>query len=307
MPGANHAVVLSYPTWKKRFGGDPNIVGRRITLNQQQYEVIGVMGPEFGWPNQAEVWTPLALIPARLHDHNYRYNEYLFVVSRMKPGVSIEQVNQYLAMKARENANSEGEKSYAKASGWGMFSMPLLEYVAGDLRKPLAVLLGAVILVLLIACANIAGLQLARASDRQRETSIRIALGAGRRTLLAQAFTESAVLAYSGVALGLILARTTIPLLLMLAPENLVQNLHVQISIPVLLYVIAAGVVCAILCGVAPGVPDDASALVPVAAGERTFRNFEQGTSAAALGHGHRRNRVGHAAAGFRLACWYAA
>ncbi len=252
VPNANHVVVLSYATWKKRFGGDPNIVGRKITLNQQAYEVIGVMGPEFGWPNQAEVWTPLALSPARLHDHDYRYNEYLFVVSRMRPGVSIDQVNQYLAMKARENANSEGEKSYAKVSGWGMFSEPLLEFVAGDLRKPLAVLLGAVILVLLIACANIAGLQLARASDRQRETSIRIALGAGRRQLLAQAFTESALLSLFGVALGVLLAYTTIPLLLMLAPANLVRNLHVQISVPVLLYVIAAGVVCAILCGVAP-------------------------------------------------------
>jgi predicted permease len=252
VPDANREVVLSYRTWKKRFGGDPNIVGRKITLNQQAYEIIGVMGPGFGWPNQAEVWTPLALPPARLQDHDYRYNEYLFVVARMRPGVNIEQVNQYLAAKARENANSEGEKSYAKISGWGMFAMPLVDYVAGDLRKPLAVLLGAVLLVLLIACANIAGLQLARASDRQRETSIRIALGAGRGKLLAQAFTESAVLSVIGVALGLILARTTIPLLLMLAPENLVQNLNVQISVPVLLYVIAAGVLCAILCGVGP-------------------------------------------------------
>ncbi len=252
VPGSHHVVVLSYPTWKKRFGGDPNVVGRTVILNQQSYEVIGVMGPEFGWPNQADVWTPLALPPARLHDHDYRYDENMFVLARMRPDVHIEQVNEYLAMKARENANSEGEQSYAKVSGWGMFSMPLLEYVAGDLRKPLAVLLGAVILVLLIACANIAGLQLARASDRQRETSIRIALGAGRAQLLTQAFTESAVLAVFGIAFGLILARTTIPLLLMLAPENLVQNLHVQISIPVLLYVMTAGVVCALLCGVAP-------------------------------------------------------
>ncbi len=252
VPSANHVVVLSYPTWKKRFGGDPNIVGRKITLNQQAYEAIGVMGPEFGWPNQAEVWTPLALPPARLHDHDYRYNEYLFVVARMRPGVSIDQVNQYLAMKARENANSEGEKSFAKLSGWGMFSEPLLQFVAGDLRKPLAVLLGAVILVLFIACANIAGLQLARASDRQRETSIRIALGASRTQLLIQAFTESAILSVLGVVLGLILAYNTIPLLLMLAPANLVRNLHVQISLPVLLYVVAAGVACAILCGVAP-------------------------------------------------------
>jgi predicted permease len=252
VPNANHVVVLSYRTWKNRFGGDPNIVGRKIILNQQSYEVIGVMGAGFGWPNQAEVWSPLALPPARLHDHEARYNEYLFVVGRMRPGVNIEQVNQYLAAEARENANSEGEKSYAKASGWGMFAMPLVEFVAGNLRKPLAVLLGAVMLVLLIACENIAGLQLARASDRQRETSIRIALGAGRATLLAQAFTESALLAVIGVAFGLVLARTTIPLLLMLAPESLVHNLNVQISIPVLLYVIAAGVVCAILCGVGP-------------------------------------------------------
>ena len=201
VPGANRVVVLSYPTWKQRFGGDPNIVGRKVILNQQPAEIIGVMGP-IGWPNRADVWSPLALIPARLHDHEYRYNEYLFVVGRMKPGVNTEQVNQYLSMKARENANSEGEQSYAKASGWGMFSMPLLEYVAGDLRKPLSVLLSAVIVVLLIACANIAGLQLARASDRQRETSIRIALGAGRRRLLAQAFTESVVLSFLESHLG---------------------------------------------------------------------------------------------------------
>lgn len=252
VPGANRVAVLSYSTWKKRFGGDPNIVGRGITLNQQAYEIIGVMGAEFDWPNQAELWTPLALPPAQLHDHNYRYNEYLFVVSRMRPDVRIEQVNEYLAMKARENTNSEGQKSYGRDSGWGMFSMPLLEYVAGDLRKPLSVLLGAVVLVLLIACANIAGLQLARASDRQRETSIRIALGAGRGSLLAQALAESTVLALFGAALGLLLARTTIPLLLMLAPENLVRNLNVHISLPVLLYVMAAGVFCAILCGVAP-------------------------------------------------------
>lgn len=252
VPDANHVVVLSYPTWKKRFGGDPNIVGRKVTLNQQQYEVIGVMGPEFGWPNQAEVWTPLALNPARLHDQNYRYNEYLFVVGRMRPDVKIEQVNEFLAMKARENANSEGERSYAKISGWGMFSMPLVEFVAGDLRKPLSVLLGAVVLVLLIACANIAGLQLARASDRQRETSIRIALGANRGRLLNQALTESLILSGLGVIFGLALAQTAIPLLLKLAPENLVQNLKVHISLTVLLYVIAAGVLCAILCGVAP-------------------------------------------------------
>ena len=253
VPDANRVVVLSYATWKKRFGGDPNIVGRKITLNQQAYEVIGVMGPEFGWPNQAEVWTPLALNPARLHDHDYRYNEYLFVVARMRPGVSIEQVNQYLAMKARENANSEGEKSYAKISGWGMFSMPLLEFVAGDLRKPLAVS---------------AGRSDSGAADRLREHR-RPATGARLRppardfhphcswgrappTCWRRPSPRARCLGFRRGAGTASWRCTTIPLLLMLAPANLVQNLNVQISVPVLLYVIAAGVVCAILCGVAP-------------------------------------------------------
>jgi len=252
VPGANRVIVLSYKTWKERFGGDASIVGRKVMLDEQSYEVIGVMRPDFDWPNTAEVWAPLGLKPEIFHDAKARYNENLFTVGRMRSGVTLEQVNSYLSLKASQVAASEGASSYAKASGWGMFAMPLVEFISGSLRRPLTILIGAVLLVLLIACANIAGLQLARASARQREVSIQIALGANRFRLIQQAFVESAVLAAAGALLGILFANISIPVLLAFAPESLSSNLSVRLDVPVLLFVAAAGVVCAILCGIAP-------------------------------------------------------
>jgi len=251
-PNANYSIVLSYATWKQRFGGDPNIVGRKLQLNQQAYDVIGVMGPEFGWPNQAEFWTPLALPSNRFFDKNFRYNENLFTVARLRPSATLEQANAYLNVRAQEVIASEGANSYGQRSGWGMFAMPLIDFVAGDLRRPLFLLLGAVALVLLIASLNIAGLQLARASDRERETSIRVALGAPSGRLVAQAFLESFLLACGGLAIGVLLAKTVIPLLLLLAPENLVRNLQVQLQTPVLLFVGGIVLLAVLLCGSAP-------------------------------------------------------
>jgi len=252
MPEANRAVVLSNRTWKHRFGGDTNIVGRTIMLNERPYEVVGVMGPEFNWPNTAEVWVPLGLKPERFHDPNDRYNENLFAVGRMRPGVTVDQINSYLSVKASQVVASEGANSYGKASGWGMFCKPLVELISGDLKKPLAILIGSVGLVLLIACANIAGLQLARASGKQREVSIQIALGASRARLIQQAFVESSVLALMGAVLGIIFANIAIPLLLSIAPPSLSANLTVNADTSVLAFVTAAAVVCAILCGITP-------------------------------------------------------
>jgi len=153
-PGAGLVAVLSHQAWQKRFAADPNILGRSIILDQRTYRIIGVMGPEFNWPNQAELWVPIALPPARYHDHDYRYNEYLFGVARLRPGVTLQQANTYLKRKAQENIASEGSNSYGRISGWGIFSMPLTEFIGGNLRKPLLMLLAAVGMVLLIACAN---------------------------------------------------------------------------------------------------------------------------------------------------------
>ena len=253
VPGANHEIVLSYAAWKKRFGADKNVVGRKVELNKESFEIVGVMGPEFAWPNRAEIWTPLALTPSRYTDPNYRFNEYLFGVGRLKPGATLQQANTYLEHRSQlVKAIPGGLGQFATKAQWHMFAMPLVEMVSGKMRKPLAFLLGAVALVLLIACANIAGLQLARASARQREVSIQIALGGSRGRLLRQAFSESLILSVAGVALGLMLATFGIPLLLALAPEALTGNVTAHISGSVLSFVAVIGAVCAILCGTAP-------------------------------------------------------
>ncbi|MGC2248150.1 MAG: ABC transporter permease [Terriglobales bacterium] len=251
-PGANHEAVLSYLTWKRRFGGDPGIVGRTLLLNQESYQVIGVAAPDFNWPNQAEIWVPLALPTSTYFDNKNRYNEFLFSVARLRPGVTSEQANSFLALKSSQLVAAEGQNGFGKAAGWGMFCMPLVDYVAGDLRKPLFLLLAAVMSVLLIACANIAGLQLARASGKQREVSIQIALGVTRSRLIRGAFLESVVLGVAGVALGLLIAWASIPLLLLLAPTALAQNITIHLGLPILLFLAAVGVACVLLCGVAP-------------------------------------------------------
>jgi predicted permease len=251
-PNSNFSIILSYRTWQSRFGGDPNIIGRKLQLNDQPYEVIGVMGPEFAFPNEAEFWTPLALPPGQYFDANFRHNENYLGVARLAAGMTLEQANAYLNTRVQETIVGEGANSFSKRAGWGMFSVPLVDFLAGDLRKPLFLLLGAVALVLLIASLNIAGLQLARASDRQRETSIRVALGAPSGRLVGQAFLESFLLACGGMALGLLLAKTVIPLLLLLAPESLVRNLQVQLQTPVLAFVAGIVLLAVLLCGGAP-------------------------------------------------------
>ncbi len=251
-PGAEHEVVLAHRTWKKQFGSDPTIVGRTIMLNQQPYRVVGVMGPDFDWPNAAELWVPIALPPSQYHDQKDRYNEFLGGLARLRPGVTLQQANAYLDMKSRENIRSEGDKSYGQASRWGMFAMSLTEFIGGPLRKPLTMLLIAVGMVLLIACANIAGLQIARASARERDLAVRVALGASRGRLLRQALVESVVLTVAGIVLGFAVALATIPLLLGYLPPLLGTQIQPSFRGPVLLFVVGVAVLCSLLCGLVP-------------------------------------------------------
>ena len=259
-PGAGNEAVLSYRTWQKHFGADPNIVGQTLMLNNQPYRVIGVMDRAFNWPNQAELWVPIALPPAIYHDENNRYNEYLVGVARLRPGVTLQQANAYLNMKAEQHlvAESSGSapgaipRSFGRASGWGMFAMPLTEFIGGNLRKPLTMLLIAVGMVLLIACANIAGLQMARASARERDLAIRVALGAQRVRLLRQALVESIVLTVAGAVLGFVVAMATVPLLVHYLPDMLGTHIQPSFRGPVLLFVAGVAVLCSLLCGMVP-------------------------------------------------------
>jgi predicted permease len=259
-PGAEHEVVLAYRSWQKRFGGDPNIVGRTLLLNNQPYRVVGVMGPEFGWPNQVELWAPIALPLGQYKDENYRYNEFLFGIARLHPGVSLEHANAYLNVMTEQHLASEASKpskdgglqGFGRASGWGVFVVPLTEMTAGGLRKPLTLLLVAVGIVLLTACANIAGLQMARASSRQRELAVKIALGATTGRLVRQALLESIVLTVGGVAVGFAVAALAAPLLVQGLPSILGSQIKTSFGGPVLIFVTVVAALCSLFCSVVP-------------------------------------------------------
>jgi len=250
-PNANHEVVLAYNTWKTLFGGDEGIVGRSIQFNQEPYKVIGVMGPEFLWPNQTDLWAPLGLAPKEFEADNI-FNENYFVVARLQPGVKLPSAAAYLDVLTQQVSDDPRAKGYPRDSGWGMFAIPFTEFVYGDVRTPLIILLGAVGFVLLIACSNVAGLLLARASGRAKEFAVRTALGASPWRLGCQTLTESVVLAAGGMLLGLGIAAVVIRALLALAPGNLATGLVIPMDGYVLGFTALMAAASAIIFGAVP-------------------------------------------------------
>jgi putative ABC transport system permease protein len=245
--GKNHSVVLSYGFWQRVFGGARDVAGRAVQLNGEPYTIVGVAPLGFGLTSKVDAWLPMAFKPDETAS-DARGGHYINVVGRLKPAVTVAQARAELEVIASQLA-----KQYPDSNkGWGIFMMPLQDYTVRDVKPVLYTLLGAVGCVLLIACANLANLLLARATARSREISIRAALGAGRARLIRQLLTESVVLAVCGGIAGVLLARWGLDALLALAPTSLPRITEIHLDFGVLLFSLALSIVTGLLFGIAP-------------------------------------------------------
>ena len=245
-PGKTDVVVLSYALWQGRFGGDPGVIGRRIQLDGVACEVVGVMPPGFSYPSDRQAWLPIP------YDESFvsrqRAAWYLGGIARLKPGVTPEQAAAELETIGRNLA-----RQYPDANeGVGLTTFPLHEAMVGDIRQSVLFLLGAVGLVLLIACANVANLLLARSAARESELAVRTALGARRGRLVRQLLTESVILSMAGGGLGLLLGVWGAAFLVSLKPQGIPRLDAVAVDPTVILFTFGIAVVTGLLFGAVP-------------------------------------------------------
>jgi putative ABC transport system permease protein len=244
--GAAPVTVISYGLWKQRFGLDAGVLGKTLLLDNQSYTIVGVMPEDFSPGSPAQLYVPLATL---LEDLKTRDNHPgIYVVGRLKAGVTLEQARVEMNRLA---ANLERQNPLTNA-GHTVALTPMRDWVIGDVQRPLAIILAAVGFLLLIACANVANLTLARATARQKEISIRAALGASRGRLVRQMLTESVMLAVGGGIVGVLLAYWGVAALVALKPSNLPRLAEIAVDSPVLTFTAGLSILTGILFGILP-------------------------------------------------------
>jgi putative ABC transport system permease protein len=264
--GAAHVVILSHGLWQRRFGGDANIVGQTVTLDGEQYEVVGVMPPDFSFPQNSglpaffpfaqktDLWTPWVLTEEERQNYG---SHHLAIIGRLKPGRTLQQAQAELSTIASRLEQERPDE----LKDFGVNVMPLREQVIGKSRTAILVLLCVVGFVLLIACANVANLLLARAASRQKEVAIRTALGASRSRVIRQLLTESVLLAFIGGALGVLLAMWGVDLLVALSPGDIPRTGEIGIDARVLAFTFGVSLLTGLVFGLAPALQASSSDL----------------------------------------------
>ena len=248
-PGYDTRVILGHSLWQRRFGGDPNVINRTIQLDGRTLTVVGVMPADFHFPDKdSEAWIPLAFTPDLLQEDN-RGSHYLNVIARLKYGITPARAQADLDT---VTARLSQEHASTYRSGFSASIRSLHEEIVGNLRRALLVLLGAVGLVLLIACANVAHLRLASATSRYREFAIRAALGANRARVVRQFLTESLLLSFLGGAVGLVLAVWVVRALVVLMPKDTPRLEEIKLDYRVVLVTLGTSLLTGIVFGLAP-------------------------------------------------------
>ncbi len=244
-PGRDRVAIISRGLWQRRFGGDPDIVGKTVTLDGRNHTIVGITPDESRLPREAEMWTPLNFDQPNMKVRRFHF---LRAIGRLKPGVTLEQAQ------ADIDAISAGlEKLYPESNtDWRLLLVPMREQLVGEVRRPLYVLLGAVALVLLIACVNVANLMLSQAAARQKEMALRNALGANRLRLVGQLLVESTILSVFGGTLGLLLAWWGADLLMTLAPDGIPRMGEIELDNRVFGFTLLVSLLTGVVFGLAP-------------------------------------------------------